>query len=74
MFAATPFDHVMDSDHWHFFENVGFHLPWPLTKYKVLMLAAAALIIAIYVPLARRVQTGEPPRRGWGVGQEGLQT
>jgi F-type H+-transporting ATPase subunit a len=64
----------MDSDHWHFFENVGFHLPWPLTKYKVLMLAAAALIIAIYVPLARRVQTGEPPRGGWWNGLEGLLT
>ena len=65
MFAATPFDHVLDSAHWHFFQGVGFHLPFGLTKYKVLMLLAALLILAIYIPLARRAQTGEPPRGAW---------
>ncbi len=65
MFAATPFDHVLDTDYWHLFNHVGFQLPYPLTKYKVLMLLAALLVIAIYVPLARRVQTGEPPRGRW---------
>src|SRR5438445_11298175 len=64
MFAASAFDHVLDSRHWHFFESLGiaFELPFGLTKYKVLMVVAALLIIAIYVPLARAAQSGQAPR------------
>jgi F-type H+-transporting ATPase subunit a len=64
--AANPFDHVMDTQHWHFFESLGldFHLPFGLTKFMVLEVVAAGLMVAIFVPLARRAQTGEPPR-GW---------
>lgn len=64
MFAASVFDHVLDSEHWHFFENLGIelHLPFGLTRYKVLMVIAALIILAIFLPLARRVRTGEPPR------------
>jgi F-type H+-transporting ATPase subunit a len=60
--AANPLDHVVDTDHWHLFEtlDIGFHLPFGLTKYMVLTVVAAVLIVAIYVPLARRVQSGEP--------------
>jgi F-type H+-transporting ATPase subunit a len=59
--AANPLTHVMDTDHWHFFDTgPGIHLPFGLTKYKILMLIAAGLIIAIYVPLARRVRDGKP--------------
>jgi F-type H+-transporting ATPase subunit a len=36
-----------------------------ITKYMVLELIAAALILAIYIPLARRVQSGAPPRGWW---------
>ena len=64
MFAASVFDHVLDSEHWHFFENLGieFHLPYPLTKYKVLLVVAALIILAIFLPLARRARTGDAPR------------
>lgn len=60
----NPFEHVLDTTHWHIFPElgIGFHLPWGLTKYKVLMLLAALLMIVIFVPLARRIRTGEPPR------------
>jgi F-type H+-transporting ATPase subunit a len=64
MFAATAFEHVLDSPVWHFFESLHWeiHLPWPLTKYSVLMILAGALILWIYLPLAKKIQTGEPPR------------
>lgn len=64
LFAASPFDHVIDSGHWGFFENLGLelHLSPPITKYTILMFIAAALILLIYVPIARRARTGEPPK------------
>jgi len=64
--AADPFEHVLDTDHWHFIGNLGWHLPAGLTKYTILMLIAAALILLIYVPISRWARTGEPPRgRFW---------
>lgn len=68
MFAADAFSHVMDSRVWHFFESLHWEisLPWPFTKYSILMLVAAGLILWIYIPLAKKIQTGEPPRgRFW---------
>src|SRR5713226_2272188 len=66
--AASPFEHVMDTKEWEFFESLGLriHLPFFLTKYMILELIAAGLIIAIYVPLARRAENGDPVRgRFW---------
>jgi F-type H+-transporting ATPase subunit a len=59
-----PFEHVLDQNHWAFFENlnVDFRLPGHLTKFMLLELIAAALVVAIFVPLARRMQPGDPPR------------
>jgi F-type H+-transporting ATPase subunit a len=65
MFAESAFDHVLDTNHWHFFHNVSIHLPFGLTKYKILMLIAAGLILAIYLPIAKRAQSGEAPRGRW---------
>jgi F-type H+-transporting ATPase subunit a len=61
---ASAFDHVVDQKTWHIFENlhIGFRLPFGLTKYIVLELIAAGAILAIFIPLARRVQSGEPLR------------
>ncbi len=69
--AADPFDHVMDSKRLGFFETLGWevhlpkiHLPlygdFQITKFMILELVAAALVVIIYVPLARRAQSGEP--------------
>src|ERR1700677_918066 len=64
MFAASAFDHVLDTTHWHFFETQHIELPLilGLTKYKILMLVVAALIMLIFIPLARAAQSGQPPR------------
>lgn len=75
MMAADPFEHVMDSHKWHFIENweVYFQLPklhlplygdFQVTKFMVLEMAVAILIVAIYVPIARWASTGEPPNGG----------
>jgi F-type H+-transporting ATPase subunit a len=59
--------HVMDSDEWEFIGTWHIRPIFGLriTKYMLLELIAALLIIAIYIPLARRVQSGEPPRGWW---------
>jgi F-type H+-transporting ATPase subunit a len=44
---------------------IDYHVPahhFQITKFMILEVLAAIIIIAIYVPLSRRVQTGEPPK------------
>jgi F-type H+-transporting ATPase subunit a len=70
--AIDPFGHVMDDEGMHLpfgvtvqlklLEPGGFRL---LTKFMLLELAAAGLILFIYIPLARRMRSGEPPRGAW---------
>lgn len=65
-------EHVMDAKHhWHISDYFHLSLPLPkifgfqITKYMILELIAAALVLAIYIPLARRLQNGEAPRGWW---------
>src|SRR5205823_1835716 len=39
--------------------------PLTLSKFMILELLAAVLIAAIFIPIARRLATGEPPRGGF---------
>ncbi len=66
-FAVNFFEHVLDTEHWHFFEtaHIGIKLPYPLTKFIVLQLIASGLIAFLFIRLARRVKDGQPPK-GWG--------
>jgi F-type H+-transporting ATPase subunit a len=66
MLLADAFDHVVDSKNFDIFETFGWsiHLPGFLTKFMVLELIAAGLILAIFIPMANRAQSGDPPR-GW---------
>ena len=84
-----PFEHVTDSETWEFF-NAAFgdkvewqlpviHLPFTgrpfqITKFMILELVAAALILLIYIPIARRSAKGELPRGGWWNAFESLLT
>src|SRR5262245_61672536 len=36
-----------------------------ITKFMLLELLAAGLTALVYIPLARRIRTGAPPRRAW---------
>ena len=72
--AHDPMEHAMDSSEFHVFDALlgGFSIPLPefyifgyhfqVTKFMVLELVAAGLIILIYVPVARWARTGAPPR------------
>jgi F-type H+-transporting ATPase subunit a len=64
MLLADAFDHVVDS---RFVEILpskfwGFNLPFGMTKFMLLELVAAILIVLIFVPLARRAESGDPPQ------------
>jgi F-type H+-transporting ATPase subunit a len=52
---------------WHLpaFDIPVIHYHFQLTKFMILELVAALLILLIYIPLARRSQTGELPKGGW---------
>ncbi len=66
--AASPFDHVMDQPHWHIMESLGWelHLPriggFQITKFMLLELLAAGLILAIFIPVAGWARSGAPPK------------
>jgi F-type H+-transporting ATPase subunit a len=66
------FLHVLDDYEIHLFETIWPHyIPLPkifgrqITKFMVLEVIAALLIIVIYVPMARRLRSGEPARGGF---------
>jgi F-type H+-transporting ATPase subunit a len=63
---ASALDHVLDSYHFEFFSSLGLEVDipqaWHITKFVILMLLASALILGIYIPIANRARTGEPPR------------
>jgi F-type H+-transporting ATPase subunit a len=72
--AANPVDHVKDSPHIHLtdslFGGLSINLPklnlfgyqFQVTKFMVLELIAAVLILAIFIPLCRRASKGELPK------------
>jgi F-type H+-transporting ATPase subunit a len=77
--AHDPFEHVMDQrGHWHFFDSlfggVGVPLPGRLSKFMILELIAAILMIAIFIPLCRRAAKGALPRGPWWNAFESLLT
>ncbi|MGF1580095.1 MAG: F0F1 ATP synthase subunit A [Gemmataceae bacterium] len=43
----------------------GYGIPFALTRYMLIEVLVAVVIIAIYVPLARRIATGKPPKGAW---------
>jgi F-type H+-transporting ATPase subunit a len=70
--ALDPFHHSLDHPFFEFLETIDTKLPLPsvnifghefqFTKFMVIELFVAVAICAIYIPLARRARSGEPPR------------
>ena len=84
-----PVEHVQDSRVWEFFSTLfgdkqELHLPYfdipginhrfQITKFMILEAIVAALILYIYLPLARRASTGELPKGRWWNAFESLLT
>jgi F-type H+-transporting ATPase subunit a len=84
-----PFEHVQDSSIWEFFTTLfgdkqelqlpaffipGRDKPFQITKFMILELIAAALILVIYLPLARRARSGQLPKGRWWNAFESLLT
>jgi F-type H+-transporting ATPase subunit a len=78
-----PFDHVLDTPTFHLFHSlfgdpVEINLPvvfgLQITKYMILELVAAGLILAIFIPLCRKAATGQLPRGAWWNAFESLLT
>ena len=77
LFAQNPIEHVVDTYDWHILESLHWHFSlerFGLTKYMVIMLLAAALICLIFIPLARKIRNGDPPRGLFWNAFEGLLT
>lgn len=81
--AHDPMEHVLDAEQdWHIFGDVLVPLPhfelfghrFQLTKFMLLELLAAGLIVAIFVPLCRRAQSGSLPKGPWWNAFESLLT
>ena len=69
----TAMDHVLDdpSGDWHLFSSISpqhIHLPkifgFQITKFMVLEVIAALLVMAVYIPLGQLAKSGQPAR-GW---------
>ena len=85
--TPDPIDHVVDAPHWEIFDRllggpVELHLPhfnlfgyeFQITKYMILELIAALLILAIFLPIARKIKTGAMPKGAWWNWFEGMLT
>ena len=69
--AGSALDHVLDTYVWHIVETFHLEIALPhwkiagkdfgISKYSVLMVMAAVLILLIYVPLAKKIKTGAAP-------------
>lgn len=60
----NPISHVADSHTIEFFDtaHIEWELPFGMSKFQLLILAAAIVIFVAYSWLARKIVTGEPPR------------
>ena len=72
--VAKAAQHVADTEVFDFPFGLEWEIPqvfgefFPITKFMVLEVAAALLMVAIFVPLARRIRDGRPPRgRFWNM-------
>jgi F-type H+-transporting ATPase subunit a len=84
----TAMEEVQDTFNWHFFEELfgGFNVRLGptlftiaghevrITKFMILELVVAVLLMAIFIPLCRRAATGELPRGPWWNAFESLLT
>jgi F-type H+-transporting ATPase subunit a len=59
--VKLTFFHAFPPQEWHLPKIFGFQI----TKYMLLEVIAGGLILLIYIPLAKRAQSGTPPKGWW---------
>jgi F-type H+-transporting ATPase subunit a len=82
-----PEHHVQDTSQWLFFDRLfgdrvewtlpGFHIGshhFQITKFMIVELVAAALMLVIFIPIARRARAGGLPKGRWWNAFESLLT
>src|ERR1700756_5709857 len=79
----SPFEHVQDAPEWKVFDwltwdmkdwyiTIPFYGEFHLTRFMILELIAAGLLLLIFIPLCRRASTGSLPRGPFWNAFEGL--
>jgi len=58
----NPISHVADAHELEIFHGVNIHIPFGITKFEILIFAAAVLVFVAYSWLAKKVVTGETPK------------
>lgn len=82
------FHHAVDSTRFDIFPTIGWHIdlipakdipaglhwlfPYGFTKFMLLELVAAAVVILLVVPVVRRLRNGDPAKGLWANAVEGL--
>jgi F-type H+-transporting ATPase subunit a len=58
-----PFEHSADSYHWSFFPTAGLEFDsFPLSRFLILQTVAALIILAVFLPVCRRIARGDVPK------------
>jgi F-type H+-transporting ATPase subunit a len=57
-----PFSHVRDAYEFHVFDTLHIPLPYPVSKFLILLLLAAVIVAWLMIWLANKIHTGESPR------------
>lgn len=57
-----PFAESADSYHWDLFKSLGLEWELPISKFMILETIAAIVVLAVFLPMARRIARGDVPR------------
>ena len=63
-----PFSHVRDDYGFHVFDNLHIELPYPISKFLVILVLSAVIVALVMLWVANKIRSGEPPRgRFWNM-------
>ena len=60
--TLDPFSHVRDDYGFHIFDHVHLELPYPISKFLIILLLSAVIVAVVMLWLANKVKSGEPPK------------
>jgi F-type H+-transporting ATPase subunit a len=60
--TLDPFEHVRDSYSVHIFDNLHIDLPFGISKFILILFVVAVIVGVMVMWVARKIQSGEPPK------------